>query len=169
MNNESISKIFDVLKSWVFALSLRNNVSTLFCVCTLQNLTTLQNLLNLLNKCGFFNTGFGYIIDSKIHKYRKWKIVFFLLANKQYEECFLRFTASSEHSGLGSLHTNYILWKPGVWHAYVSMKHTRKWRVLDSESPFFSSSYPKTCYKTLCISNIAGIKPGKLKKDVRAL
>ena len=25
MNNEPISKIFDVLKSWVFALSLRNN------------------------------------------------------------------------------------------------------------------------------------------------
>ena len=58
-NNASISKIFDVLKSLVFALSLRNNVSTLFCVCALQNLTSLKSLLNLLNKCGFFNTGIG--------------------------------------------------------------------------------------------------------------
>ena len=32
-NNASISKFFDVLKSLVLALSLRNNVSTLFCVC----------------------------------------------------------------------------------------------------------------------------------------
>ena len=55
-NNASISKIFEVLKSLVFALSLRNNVSTLFCVCTLQNLTSLKSVLNLLNKCGFFNT-----------------------------------------------------------------------------------------------------------------
>ena len=56
MNNASISKIFDVLKSWVFSLSLRNNVSALFCVCALLNLTYLKSLLNLLNKYGFFNT-----------------------------------------------------------------------------------------------------------------
>ena len=55
-NNASISNFFDVLKSWVFALSLRNNVSTLFYVCTLQNLTSLKSLLKLLNKCGFFNS-----------------------------------------------------------------------------------------------------------------
>ena len=42
-NNVSISKIFGVLKSWGFVLSLRNNVSTLFCVCALQNLTTLKS------------------------------------------------------------------------------------------------------------------------------
>mgnify|MGYP003718916207 CR=1 FL=1 len=60
-NNASISKIFDVLKSLVFALSLRNNVSTLFCVCALQNLTSLKSLLNLLNKCGFFNTFRGWM------------------------------------------------------------------------------------------------------------
>ena len=58
-NNASISKIFGVLKSWGFALSLRNNVSTVFCVCALQNLTSLKSLLNLLNKCGFFNSGLG--------------------------------------------------------------------------------------------------------------
>ena len=57
-NKASISKIFDVLKRLVFALSLRNNVSTLFRVCALQNLTSLKSLLKLLNKYGFFNTGF---------------------------------------------------------------------------------------------------------------
>ena len=50
---QPILKFFDVLKSVVFALSLRNNVSTLFCVCALRNLTSLKSLLNLLNKCGF--------------------------------------------------------------------------------------------------------------------
>ena len=57
-NNASIPKIFGVLKSWVYALSLRNNVSTLCCVCILQNITSLKKTLIFLNKCGFFHTGF---------------------------------------------------------------------------------------------------------------
>ena len=52
MNIAPIPKIFDVLKSWLFALSLGNNVSTLCRVCALQNVTSLKSLLNLLNKYG---------------------------------------------------------------------------------------------------------------------
>ena len=51
-NNASIPKIFGVLKSWVFALSLRNNVSTLCCVCILQDITSFQKSLFFLTNAG---------------------------------------------------------------------------------------------------------------------
>ena len=53
MNNASISKFFGVLKSLVLALSLRDNVSTLFCVRALQNLTSLKSVLILLTRRGY--------------------------------------------------------------------------------------------------------------------
>ena len=116
MNNASISKIFDVLKSLVFALSLRNNVSMLFCVCVFQNLTSLKSLLNLLNKCGFFNTGFGprgVWSWRYLGKYAKSQIHHTLTVSNTLELLAPRFWSESEQFGHASLHTHKPRSEPG--------------------------------------------------------